>query len=209
MSTSVLDAPQVEELYRSLEEKVRALRPNEDLEPLHRAYLFAAERHQNQKRKSGEPYITHPDCGRKHPGRHADGLGLPADRPAARRGRRHRRQARRDQGSVRRRCGALRGRRHQAEQDQPGEPGRPAGRKPPQDAAGDDGRYSRHHRQTGRPAAQHADDRLAVARSGRMRLRRKRSISMRPSRTGSGWARCAASWRIWRSRRWSRRLRPS
>src|SRR6201996_1378253 len=60
MTTSVVDVPQVEELYRSLEDKVRALRPNEDLELLHRTYVFAAERHQNQKRKSGEPYITHP-----------------------------------------------------------------------------------------------------------------------------------------------------
>ncbi len=60
MSTSVLDLPQVEELYRSLEEKVRALRPKEDLRPLDRAYRFAAEHHKHQKRKSGEPYITHP-----------------------------------------------------------------------------------------------------------------------------------------------------
>jgi GTP pyrophosphokinase len=60
MSTSVLEAPQVEELYRSLEEKVRALRPKEDLAALDRAYRFAADRHKPQKRKSGEPYITHP-----------------------------------------------------------------------------------------------------------------------------------------------------
>ena len=60
MSTSVLDTPQVEELYRALEDRVRALRPDEDVEPLHRAFTFAAERHGPQKRKSGEPYITHP-----------------------------------------------------------------------------------------------------------------------------------------------------
>src|SRR5947209_16147113 len=60
MSTSVLDLPHVEELYRSLEEKVRSLRPDEDLSPLHRAFTFAVERHASQKRKSGEPYITHP-----------------------------------------------------------------------------------------------------------------------------------------------------
>ncbi len=57
---SVLDGPQVEALYQDLEQYVRAARPGEDLEPLHRAYLFAAERHGSQKRKSGEPYITHP-----------------------------------------------------------------------------------------------------------------------------------------------------
>ena len=60
MSSALLDAPLVDELYRSLEEKVRRLRPKEDLAPLARAYQFAAEAHQHQKRKSGEPYITHP-----------------------------------------------------------------------------------------------------------------------------------------------------
>ncbi len=60
MPASVLDPPQVEESYRSLEEKVRALRPKEDLKGLDQAYRFAAEHHKNQRRKSGEPYITHP-----------------------------------------------------------------------------------------------------------------------------------------------------
>jgi len=60
MPTSVLELPQVEELYRTLEEKVRALRPKEDLTALDRAYRFAAEHHKHQKRKSGGPYITHP-----------------------------------------------------------------------------------------------------------------------------------------------------
>jgi guanosine-3',5'-bis(diphosphate) 3'-pyrophosphohydrolase len=60
MSTSVLELPQVEELYRTLEEKVRTLRPKEDLTGLERAYRAAAAYHQHQKRKSGEPYIAHP-----------------------------------------------------------------------------------------------------------------------------------------------------
>src|SRR3954463_1893733 len=60
MSTSVSDLPRVEELYQSLEGKVRALRPKEDLTPLYRAYRFAADHHKVQRRKSGEPYITHP-----------------------------------------------------------------------------------------------------------------------------------------------------
>ncbi len=60
MSTSVLEPTQVEELYRTLEEKVRTLRPKEDLAPLDRAYRFSADQHRQQKRKSGEPYITHP-----------------------------------------------------------------------------------------------------------------------------------------------------
>ncbi len=60
MSTIVSARAPVEELYQSLAEKVRALRPNEDLAVLERAYRFAAEFHKQQVRKSGEPYITHP-----------------------------------------------------------------------------------------------------------------------------------------------------
>src|SRR5690242_5552661 len=60
MPSLVLDVPQAEELFRSLEEKVRGLRPKDDLTALDRAYRFAAEAHKDQRRKSGEPYITHP-----------------------------------------------------------------------------------------------------------------------------------------------------
>src|SRR5579863_4455949 len=62
MSTVVLEpaSASAEELFRSLEEKVRNLRPKDDLTPLARAYRFSAERHSAQKRKSGEPYIMHP-----------------------------------------------------------------------------------------------------------------------------------------------------
>jgi GTP pyrophosphokinase len=38
----------------------RALHPKADLALLQRAYDVAEEKHANQKRKSGEPYITHP-----------------------------------------------------------------------------------------------------------------------------------------------------
>ncbi len=60
MSTSVLDLPGIAEQYRTLEEKVRLLRPKDDLAQLERAYHYAADLHKNQKRKSGEPYISHP-----------------------------------------------------------------------------------------------------------------------------------------------------
>lgn len=61
MSTIVADiSSPAAALYRGLEEKVRAMRPNEDLKPLEDAYRFAADHHSEQKRKSGEPYIMHP-----------------------------------------------------------------------------------------------------------------------------------------------------
>ena len=60
MSTAALQPPLVEDLYRQLEEKVRTLRPKDDLAALDRAYRYASSLHGDQKRKSGEPYITHP-----------------------------------------------------------------------------------------------------------------------------------------------------
>jgi GTP pyrophosphokinase len=47
-------------MYKQLEEKVRAMRPNEDISALQNAFHFAAERHKGQKRDSGEPYMIHP-----------------------------------------------------------------------------------------------------------------------------------------------------
>jgi GTP diphosphokinase / guanosine-3',5'-bis(diphosphate) 3'-diphosphatase len=46
--------------YRRLEDKVRALRPGEDLAPLRKAFDFARDRHGNQMRASGDPYVVHP-----------------------------------------------------------------------------------------------------------------------------------------------------
>ena len=43
MSTAVLQPPLVEDLYRTLEEKVRTLRPKDDLAALDRAYRYAVE----------------------------------------------------------------------------------------------------------------------------------------------------------------------
>ncbi len=50
----------VEDLYRELESKVRDRRLGEDLAPLRSAFLFAAECHQSQTRRSGEPFMVHP-----------------------------------------------------------------------------------------------------------------------------------------------------
>jgi GTP pyrophosphokinase len=60
MSTIASEPVPVESLYKSLEEEVRRLRPNEDLSVLERAFRFATEHHKEQKRVSGEPYMAHP-----------------------------------------------------------------------------------------------------------------------------------------------------
>jgi GTP pyrophosphokinase len=60
MSTIVSAPPSVEDLFKGLEDKVRELRPKEDLSPLERAFRFATEHHRGQKRFSGEPYMAHP-----------------------------------------------------------------------------------------------------------------------------------------------------
>ena len=50
----------VEQHFQALVARLRELRPNEDLSPVEKAFRFAAERHQGQKRASGEPYMIHP-----------------------------------------------------------------------------------------------------------------------------------------------------
>src|SRR5262245_13782933 len=57
---SAPEADQVDQLYRDLEARVLELRPGEDLGPLQKAFHFARERHKDQKRASGEPYMVHP-----------------------------------------------------------------------------------------------------------------------------------------------------
>src|SRR5437868_6950508 len=50
----------VDELYSKLKARIHESRPGEDLAPLEKAYRFAADRHKDQKRSSGEPYMVHP-----------------------------------------------------------------------------------------------------------------------------------------------------
>jgi len=54
------EVPAVDQAYRDLELKVRQARPNDDVEPLRRAFEKAAYWHRNRKRASGDPYIIHP-----------------------------------------------------------------------------------------------------------------------------------------------------
>ncbi|MFZ0819470.1 MAG: bifunctional (p)ppGpp synthetase/guanosine-3',5'-bis(diphosphate) 3'-pyrophosphohydrolase [Candidatus Acidiferrales bacterium] len=50
----------LESRFAALVAKVRQTRPSDDVDLLRRAYEFAAEQHHNQKRESGEPYLSHP-----------------------------------------------------------------------------------------------------------------------------------------------------
>jgi len=49
-----------EKMYNNLIEKVKEYNPDANCELIQKAYELARKAHKNQKRKSGEPYITHP-----------------------------------------------------------------------------------------------------------------------------------------------------
>ena len=49
-----------EDVVETLIEKARVYHPDTDADLLRRAYAYAAEKHEGQTRRSGEPYITHP-----------------------------------------------------------------------------------------------------------------------------------------------------
>ena len=155
----------VEQLFAELEAKVREYRPKDDLAPLEKAFRFASDHHSRQKRDSGEPYMNHPllvshsladmrmdlvciETGLLH--------DVVEDTGVTDRG---------DPQEFRRRGGPLRRRRHQARQAGFLLRRGPPGRELPQDAAGDGGRYPRHHRQAGRPAPQYAHARFSVSRA--------------------------------------------
>jgi len=55
--------PVLEPLFKT----VRATHPKADLRLIERAYEVAAYYHRDQKRKSGDPYITHPLAVATHP----------------------------------------------------------------------------------------------------------------------------------------------
>ncbi len=51
-----------EELYRDLISRVRKYHPSDDITLIEKAYKIARDAHQDQHRRSGEPYIIHPLC---------------------------------------------------------------------------------------------------------------------------------------------------
>lgn len=57
---STKSSDNVAELFRELSDRVREVRPRDDMSALESAYLYAAECHRTQVRDSGEPYIIHP-----------------------------------------------------------------------------------------------------------------------------------------------------
>jgi GTP pyrophosphokinase len=60
--TATIDPPPdpVDQLYLELAAKIREYRPKDDLAPLERAFRFARQWHEGQRRSSGEPYMVHP-----------------------------------------------------------------------------------------------------------------------------------------------------
>lgn len=63
MEIKILDAENdsyVEELYNDLIYKIKLYHPSDDVKLIEKAFLIAKSLHSDQKRKSGEPYVTHP-----------------------------------------------------------------------------------------------------------------------------------------------------
>ena len=59
---SIREFQSPEQLYRDLILRVRKYHPSDDISLIEKAYHVAAKAHENQVRKSGEPYIIHPLC---------------------------------------------------------------------------------------------------------------------------------------------------
>src|ERR1700692_3226022 len=55
-ATNVLTVTRFRELMR----RMRANRPNDDLELIRKAYEFSQKHHAGQSRASGQPYLVHP-----------------------------------------------------------------------------------------------------------------------------------------------------
>ena len=149
--------PVLEPLFRA----VRVNHPKADLALLERAYRTAEKMHGEQRRKSGEPYITHPlavttilaELGMTEPTLVAallhdtvEDTPYTLDQVRAR---------------LRRRGRPARRRRHQARQGEVRRARR--GRDHPQDDRGDEPRHPGAGDQAGRPAAQHAHAALPQA----------------------------------------------
>ena len=56
-----------------LVERVQKYKPDANEALLNKAYVYAMQKHGQQKRASGDPYISHPARSCRHPDRHASG----------------------------------------------------------------------------------------------------------------------------------------
>ena len=50
----------LDQQFQHLEDTIRAYNPGADFDHIRASYEFAKKQHGDQRRKSGEPYITHP-----------------------------------------------------------------------------------------------------------------------------------------------------
>ena len=46
--------------FNEIQDKVKAYYPDADLDLIRAAYIYSAQVHQGQTRRSGEPYLVHP-----------------------------------------------------------------------------------------------------------------------------------------------------
>ena len=74
---------QLDARLEELLEKLAKIGPAEDPWVVRRAYEIAAERHRDQLRSSGDPYLTHLAGSRAHSGRYAAGRHHAHGRAAA------------------------------------------------------------------------------------------------------------------------------
>ena len=136
--------------------KVRSYNPKADLKEIQRAFMFAEDSHEGQKRKSGEDFIEHPvavaailaDLRLDTTTLEAALLHDTVEDTA--------RHARGDRGGVRRGGRAHRRRPHEARPVRVPHARAGAGRERPQDDRGDGRRHPRAADQARRPPAQHA-----------------------------------------------------
>ncbi|GIU89535.1 MAG: hypothetical protein KatS3mg010_0634 [Acidimicrobiia bacterium] len=200
--------PQVDAALAPLLDAFRSRHPKADASLVEHAYEVARDAHRDQVRRSGDPYIAHPlgvamilaDLG-------LDDVTLAAAllHDAVEDTSRH---PRGPHARVRRRGRGDRRRRHQARPAAVRLEGGAAGRDDAQDARGDgEGRPGAAH-QARRPAAQHADDRVAAGGEAGAHRAARRSTSTRRWRTGSACRTSSGSSRTSRSRRCTRSATP-
>ena len=159
-----------EEHYASMMQAITRYAPSADLEVIQRAYEYADEKHKNQLRKSGEPYIIHPLAVAEIVAE----IGLDTDaihsRAAARLSGRHRRELRGDLPHVRRDRSKPRRGRHEAHARAVFHDGRAADGKSAQDVHGHVEGHPGHPHQDRRPAAQYPHPAVPDARQADLQV---------------------------------------